>query len=219
MTIEYINDHVLLSLPANWAQQPDWQRRWQTEITDGVTGNEARFALTAEPRRQISWLVTPWTAAQQNLLDDMVMIAKKSGLACAPYWGRSSQLAADVTNVTVSLSLSGTAWANGDRIFLLDDSNPQAPVYNARQISGVAGSVLTISQAVTQTFKAKRLVWPILFGKFTCQDMTAQTGIRGSMLLSVSELEPATNATLGAVIPSGAVGIGVMKVGSTLAVA
>lgn len=214
MSVELVNGHVLLPHPANWATAPEWSRRWESVIADGVTGPESRNALRVLPRAKLSWSVSPKDNVEQNQLDDRMRQAAKSGLACAPYWGRSAQLAAAVTSVTVTVVATVWPWAVGDFVFLLD----AARNHDVRTISAVAGNVLTISAPVSRTYAAGRPVWPLMFGKFVPQDVTALTSQRGEARLEISELAAPANATVGEIIPVAGQGVGVWVIGTTLAV-
>src|SRR6187431_2264601 len=97
---EIIDGHVLIPHRANWREQPDWQRAWRTEIGGGLVGHEARIAPRVAPRIRLSWTISARDLQDRALLEARLIAARKSGKACAPYWGRSCVLAADVTSKT-----------------------------------------------------------------------------------------------------------------------
>jgi hypothetical protein len=214
MPVNLINDFVLFPNPANWADAPTWKRIWETEVSESVTGAESRNALRSQPRVTLSWLITPRTLPEQLQLDDRLRAAAKSGKACAPLWGRASILAANVTNTTVNLSAPSWNWRVGDYIFFLDTNGN----YDVRQLSAVIGAAFTLSQTVSRTYLAGSQVWPILFGKFSSENMEAVTSWHGSVNVTIQEMTPSGSAVVGSFTNGSDVGIGVMKIGSTFIV-
>jgi hypothetical protein len=95
MPVTLVNGSVLLPHPADWIAPVEWQRSWHTGITAAITGAERRQSMWALPREQISWTINALSLEERAQLDERLDAASKSGLACAPYWGRGSTLTAD----------------------------------------------------------------------------------------------------------------------------
>lgn len=218
--VTLINSHVLFPHAPNWAERPKWSRAWETGLSGGVTGAESRQSLRAVPRVSLQWVITPVTLAEQQQLDDRVLAAKKSGLACAPYWGRASVLQAAGSTDELTLQPPVWTWAEDDYLFLLDESDLENPVYNLRQVTGVGagGEQITLDSAVSQTFPAGSLVWPIFFGKFTGEDFKAAHGRRAGFQIKIAEMTSPQSQTVGDAIVVNP-GIGTAIIGSTFVVA
>lgn len=188
MAVELINDHVLFPQRANWAVDPEWSRAWETQVTNGLKGPESRTGLRAVPRVTLKWVPSIKNLQQLAQLDDQVRAALKSGKACCPYWGRASRLSLDCTAAAATLQATPWPWEVNDWIFFLDQDTRE---FNVRQVTNVAGLVLTLQAAVTRTFRANTLVWPLLFGKLTQATLAAETSRHGAYPIAITENTPA----------------------------
>lgn len=215
MSVELINNHVLFPHPANWNFLPQWSRRWQSEISDGVTGAESRFALRTQPRQTLSFLISPRNAIEQALLDARMLAAKKSGKACAPFHGRASVLNAECSTDSVVLQSAFWPWAVGDTIFFRQNSLE----YETRTLTAVDGVNLTLNAAVDDTYAAGALVWPMFYGKFSAEDLGVVTNQRGAIRVTLSELIAPSSAQVGELEGPVGAGIGVMELEDTFVVA
>ncbi len=211
MAVDLINNHILLPHRADWATPPTFQRAWQTDVAESILGNEARAGLRACPRISLTWMLSKRTQPEQQELDDRIRAALKNGKACAPYHGRGSLLTADCNNVTVNLADTSFGWKVNDWVFFQDDLLN----YNFRQVNVVAGAVLTLGAAVSQTFPAGSMVWPILFGKLTAKDMEAVTDWHSSTSLTLQELISRDTVPIGGAVNTSGAGIGWMRIGTT----
>jgi hypothetical protein len=212
--IEIVDGHVLIPHRANWREQPDWQRAWRTEIGGGLVGHEARIAPRVAPRIRLSWTISARDLQDRALLEARLIAARKSGKACAPYWGRSCVLAADVTSKTVTLEPTPWKWFVGDWIFLMDPTGE----FDVREITGVAATTLTLSQAVSRTYAAGLQVWPVLFGRLIAEEIAAETSHRGHIRCSLQEIVASPSKGVVGIFATGT-GIGFMRIGSTFVVA
>ena len=197
MNLTLVNNHVLFALAANRRMQPDWSRSWQTEVVPAVTAAESRRGLRAQPRIQLKFLITPSNVAEQVELNECVMAAKKSGLACAPLHGRSGGLL-EAANGSTSIVVNNTyEWAVGLWIFLRHRNG----TVETRQLTAVnlAGEEWTLefTDALTQNYPAKTNVQPLLFGEFACDEMAGKSPTVGPVTISITELESARNAEVG----------------------
>jgi hypothetical protein len=197
MNVTLINDHVLLAIAPDRRQRPDWSRAWKTEVAAAVTEAETRRALRPQPRVRLDYAITPRNLAEQIELSECVMAARKSGLACSPYHGRSSRLlseAAESDSVTVD---NAFAWAVGDWIFLRHRSG----AVEVRQLTAVnlvdQEWTLEFADVLEQTYVVGAMVWPILFGEFACDEMTGLSPQTGPLRVSITELESPRATQLG----------------------
>ena len=212
--IELVNGYVLFPHALDWSNGPEWQRTWETYFSDGLTGAQSRYSTRNQPLRRIDWDVMTVDEVESAKLDDRIRAAKKSGKACAPYWGRGSTQSVATNNVTVTLNAPAWPWAVNDYIFLMDEFRN----YDVRQINGVAGAVLTLSLAVSRTYAAGLLCWPLLFGKLIADDLEATTSWHMLPRLGLQETKSPASTQIGALAPPPGTGISVWKIGTTFVV-
>ncbi|HEV8523081.1 MAG TPA: hypothetical protein VGQ71_01170 [Terriglobales bacterium] len=213
MGVQTINGYVLFPHLANWTEDPTWERRWRTEVCSSEFGDESRVSFRAVPRVALRWRVTALDLVEESRLEDRLRAAKKSGKACAPWLGRSTTLAAEVTATSVQIQTPAWPFVAGDWIYLADDLRAS----DVRQISSVVGNTLTLSGAVSRPYPACLLVWPLLFGKFAAEDLAALTSRHGQTTISIQELTSAEAAPIGTPLPP-IDGIGGWIIGDTFEV-
>jgi catechol 2,3-dioxygenase-like lactoylglutathione lyase family enzyme len=92
MSVELLNDCVILPHLANWDKGVRVTRRWETEIVPGVTKAEDRSTGRGNPFLRQEWEVLPFTVADRARLNTRLAAALKSGRACAPYFGRAQYI-------------------------------------------------------------------------------------------------------------------------------
>lgn len=197
MSVELVNGHVLIPQRANYADTPSTERRWQNEVDEAEWGNESRFALRSVARRAVRWRVTPGDIQDNAGLIDCILAAKKSGLACAPFYGRGSEIAQTVSGTTLEIEPTLWPWAQGDYLILIDDAGN----YDVRQVDAIAGETITLDSAVSRPYGCGLFVWPLLFGKFNCDGLSALRAELGEASLTVQELTSAESQTIGVAGP------------------
>jgi hypothetical protein len=201
MSVELVNGFVLLPHAPDWNVKPQFRREWRSKVADAVTGAEDRLSFRHLPLRGVDFQVTPFTFEEHRRLLARVLAAKKSGWAAVPLWGRGSVLAVPASGDSVTLaSEDAWPWAVDDFAFFsnLEPSDPDA--YEVRQVAGVAGATLTLDQALARTYR--RFCWPVLLGRFRCDDLKTLTSRHGSVRISLLErdVRPEPNADLCAII-------------------
>ncbi|HVU07864.1 MAG TPA: hypothetical protein VHG89_04895 [Verrucomicrobiae bacterium] len=214
--ITSVNNHVLLPHPANWGDSPPTsQRVWQTEIVAALTGAEQRQALRAVSRRQLTFTVTARTLPERARLEARVEVATKSGLACAPLHGRACVLAQNANGNSLTLNPAvAWNWQAGDYAFLMDDDQ----TFDALPVAVVNGLTLDFGLGTLNfNWPQGRLVWPLIFGKFSADKANALDGFLSEQKLTIAELVGARSVPLG-VIPASVPGIGTTLIGSTFIV-
>jgi hypothetical protein len=199
-----VSGHILLAHPPHWRQRPKWSRRWQTGLGGGVTGAEDRAALAQTPYRTLSYRVLPADLpARERFLADL-MAALKSGRAAVPHWGRSSRLASAAAPGATTLTLTDTLWpwAEDDYLVFLEDG-----AVTLAQVAGVAGAVLTLTDALPRGFESGAHLWPLLFGTPAAEELTSLTDRVGEIELKLTE--PSGQGSLGesAACPAPAAGV------------
>lgn len=171
-----------------------WERRWETGLTRTAEGDEER-----ESKRSVGLKSIRYTAQPVSLEETAQLLAAikssidiRDGKACAPYWSRSSVLAADCSATTVTLEAGGSGslvwdWAALEYIFLFDQ---ELRLWEVRQVQSVLGNVLTlVGGAVARTYKAGTLVWPLIFGELSVENAKSITNHRAQPLMRISENE------------------------------
>lgn len=192
MSVELVNSHVLLPDLPNWRERPRWSRLWQTEISEAVTGAEARGALRQKPRVRLEWLVTPLSLQLQQAFEARLQQALKTGYAAAPYWGMGSVItSAAGGNAYIDIE-TGWPWATGDWLFVGDFTDLRNPVYVTKQITAVTSTRLSFAAALARTFTG--FVWPLIFGRLEAKDVSQVTNHRGDHQLVLNELTGAFTA-------------------------
>lgn len=203
MNVELINNHVLFPEPANWSEKPSWQRRWQNVVSPSITGAESRLGVRAEPRSSLTWRITRSQIVDLACFDDRIRAAKKSGRACSAFHGRGYILQADVTAATAVLDRD---WSNAFAPYILFVTSDD--LYEVREVVGVDANTITLDDDVARTYGSGSFCWPLIFGKFTCEEMPARTPQHANLKLTISELVSPSSAQLGEVeVPVGS-GIG-----------
>jgi hypothetical protein len=186
MSVELVNGFILLPHAPDWNVKPQFRRDWRTGITDAVTGAEDRLSFRHLPLRGVEFQVTPFTPEEHRRLTARILAARKSGWVAVPLWGRGAALASPASGDAVTLA-SETAWlwAADDYVFF-SNLEPEDPnTYEVRQVESVAGVTLTLDQALARTYR--RFCWPVLFGRFQCDDLRILTSHHGSVRVSVLE--------------------------------
>lgn len=203
MSVLTINGgHVLFPHRVNTAQDPTWEKRWENQIADSEFGRESRASLRKASRLTLRWTVTSLDVAEDNQLADRILAAKKTGLAAAPLWGRGSQLAFDASGSQAILEPTLWQWRPGDWAFFLDASgNFDAALVDSLDPFGVGGPVLNLATPLAGSYRAGELVWPIIMGKFSADNLSGLTPQHGQAQLSISELTSRDAAGLGAYGP------------------
>jgi hypothetical protein len=186
VSVELVNGYVLLPHAPDWNVKPQFRREWRTSIADGVTGTEDRLLFRHLPLRGVEFQILACTLEEQRRLVARILAAKKSGWAAVPLWGRGSALAAPATGDAVTLqSESAWPWAKDDFVFFsrLEPDDPDA--CEVRQVESVAGPILTLDQTLARTYR--RFCWPVLLGRFRCDDLRALTSHHATVRVSVLE--------------------------------
>jgi hypothetical protein len=219
MSVELVNGHVLIPNAADWTQKPKWSRAWQNVVTGAVTGKESRNALRSNPRVTLSFFITPVGIVATQILDDRIRAAAKSGKACAPYHGRGciidETVLAGVSVVTVN---NAWPWQAGDYFFSGNENASDAKlVTDADLVDDVW--TLTLDDTLDFDHVAGAFAWPLLFGEFIADDLSALTPRIGATAVKITELVSGRTAQVGAVTPDAGDGIGSMVIGDTFVIA
>lgn len=212
MSVETVNGHVLFPHQANFGAAPSLDRWWETEIADSEFGQESRFGLRAVPRKVLKWDVTAQDLQEQSQLADRILAAMRSGLACAPHWGRGSVLVNRVTGVTVTIETSLWPWAADDYLIFIDDNGD----YEVAQILTAVGTTITLTASVASPHSSV-YVWPLIFGRFSVDGYSLLTSRHGQATLAISELTSPESVTVGTQGPA-IDGIGGWIIGDTFIV-
>lgn len=214
MSVATINNHVLFAQVADWRQTPEWSRVWQSDVSSAVSGKQSRNSLRAVARHSLTFLITPGDLVEQAQLDDAVRQAKKSGIAVAPFWGRGCRITGTFTGSEIICG-RGWDWQVGDFAYVENGSGFEVSEVTAA-VYADGEWTLTLDDELTGDYTS--FVRPLLFGKFECGEMEANTPTLGPVRITISELTNSRSVQLGEIEAPGGAGIGVMIVGSTLLV-
>jgi hypothetical protein len=215
MTI--IEGHILFPHRANWDTAPETTREWETNISTALPGGEQRQGMRVLPRRSLSFSLLVRTLEERARLDARIDAAKKSALACAPYFGRGSELgvAAVAGDHTLTLRAPvGWNWSAGDFAFLLGEDDT---VFDCMQVSSLDGLVLHLDTLPENDWPMGALVWPLFFGKFSVDDLPLASSHHEIAPLTITQTEAERNASVG-VVAAPAIGIGAWIIEETFVV-
>jgi hypothetical protein len=224
MGVTLVNGSVLLPHRPFWADGVAWSRAWQTGVTAALTGDEQRRSMRSLPRDMVSFSIAALSLEDRAQLDERLDAATKSGLGCAPFWGRGSALAnaLNAGNTAVVLSDTSWNWVVNDWYFICAlctaASGEPELLYDYGQVTVVAGADLTLGTAASNSYPAGSLLWPLLFGKFAVEKATADDSWRVTVKISLSELTARRQAVVGNPPGMPGVGVGSWAVGSTFVV-
>ena len=185
MSVQLVNGHVLFPDPPNWRERVAWKRSWQTAIASAGRGNENRRGLRRIPRTSLSWLATVQSAEQLAILEARINAALKSGKACAGYWGRAAVLANAVSASTAALQPSAWDWGAGQYILFFDFDTA---AFDAVLIDDFSSNTLTLHDAVSRTYAAGALCWPMIFGKLQCDQAALRSSNKSEVHLSLTNV-------------------------------
>jgi len=212
MSVETVNGHVLFPHEANYGEAPRIERWWETEVADSEFGQESRFGLRAVPRKVLQWTVTAKDLQEQSQLADRILTAMRSSLACAPHWGRGSELVNRVTAATVTIETSLWPWAADDYLIFIDEDGD----YEVAQILTAVGTTITLTQSVSSPH-AGVYIWPLIFGRFSIDGYSLLTSRQGQATITIAELTSPESETVGTASPE-IDGIGGWIIGDTFIV-
>lgn len=211
-----INGYTLFPHDANWGKLPKWGRRWQTGIATGLTGRETRGGFRSLPLQSLTYTINTRSISERGTLNIRVHEALKSGLACVPFFGRGTALAAAATagDSTVQISDVSTIWewAVNDYAILLGSDYS---IYDAWKVTDVTGDVLTLDGTLANSYPINHAIRPLLFGKFTISSIDILHPHHDATTVTVTQLANERNAQLGTVTPDAGTGVGHQVIEST----
>lgn len=178
-----VDGYVLFPGDANWKESLRGSRDWETGIETALAGNEERWALIANTKKSLSFLVTLANVQQLAILTDRIQAAQKSAKACCPHYGRGLKIAGNVSGDEVEFDNPGTL-AVGDFVFFQRMDMMGEGSYDVREILSEAAGVFTLDSAVSQTYLAGTYAWPVFFGCLKVETLTAQRGTTGQLRLT-----------------------------------
>jgi len=210
-----INGYTLFPHPADWSTQPDNVEDWQSGIGTGVLGNEQRAGLRDLPLESLTFIITAQSLQERCRLDARLDQALKSGLACIPYFGMGSALAAPVNAganaVGIQDAVNPWPWAAGDYAIIVgaDDT-----VYDVLPVTVVAGNTLQFGAGALNYGWVRKIVRPLLFGKISTEKQTVLTNWHTPVKLTVKQQVNPRSAQIG-ITPPLVPGVGQQIVGKT----
>ena len=228
--INIVNGCVLFPHMADWGQKPAHRRIWETNIAEGLKGNEARASMRAVPRRSLDFFVTSQSLEERVRLEARMDWASENGFACAPLHGRASTLMNAVaagSRVNILLNTGGGwYWKVGDYAMLLQDDCTYdiAAVVNVGLTADgtwTADSELPVDQPALSLATPLNFAWnagmqvrPVIFGRYTGPRSLALNGHLTGTKITITELVSGRSQQIGA-NPAAVPGIGQQVIGRT----
>lgn len=165
-----------------------WERRWETGFARTGEGQEERESKRAVGLKTLRYTAQPITIEEraQLLAGIKICFESRAGRVCAPFWGRSSVLAADVAVGTGTIVLESNVWGfdQFDYVFLFDQ---EARLWEIRSVTAVVGATLTLDGNVARTYRAGTLVWPVIFGELSVENAKVMTNHHANPAIKISE--------------------------------
>jgi hypothetical protein len=213
-----VEDHILFPHRPNWDTPPQTTREWETNISTALPGGEARQGMRVLPRRSLTVSFLPRTLEERARFALRIDAAKKSALACLPYFGRGTALAQELVagaNLLTWNDPVGWPWLAGDYAVLLGADDTR---FDVVQVSALdVGNILHLDILPENTWPIGTMFWPLFFGKFSIDDLDLLSSHHEVPAITVTQTEAERNASVGNVAaPSN--GIGGWKIGSTFVV-
>ncbi|MBE7502728.1 MAG: hypothetical protein HS113_21080 [Verrucomicrobiales bacterium] len=190
MAVTEVNGHVLLPHLPDWSRPVQWSRLWQTDVQRVLTGAEERRGLRPKPRESLSWKLIPFDVTEQTPLLARLRAAAKSGLACAPYWGRGRRVvSAAGTELVLDAEDEAWPWFQAEDYLLLRSTAAEAvEAFELAQVESVNGVTFTLTAALVGTWGEGTWAWPLVFGRLTFSDITHRTDWHAGVTVTLSEL-------------------------------
>lgn len=188
MPLTTVNGHVLLPHYPDWTRPVEWSRSWRTDVDRSLSGSEERRALRPKPRTSVTWNILPYDVTEEARLLARLRAAAKSGLACAPYWGRGLRI---VSAVGTALELEANAWGwvqMNDYLFLRTLRADAPDAFELVQVGAIAGDTITLKAALALAWENGAWAWPLIFGRLTFGELTHRTDWHAGVTVTLSQL-------------------------------
>ncbi len=114
MSVELVNDCVVIPHRVDWANKVTHTRVWSTKVAEGITGAEDRAQLKTQPIRALDCEILAMDLQPRVELEERLLVAMQKGRAAVPLWSRPSELAAQAGKTSVSLVNRVWPWRPGD---------------------------------------------------------------------------------------------------------
>ncbi|MCZ7640017.1 MAG: hypothetical protein M5U12_30570 [Verrucomicrobia bacterium] len=164
--------------------------------------------MRPKPRGSLSWRLVPFDVTEQTPLLARLRAAAKSGLACAPYWGRGLRLVS-AAGTELTLEAEAWPWFEADDYLLLRSLEAEAvEVFELVQVESVNGVTFTLKVSLVGTWGEGSWAWPLVFGRLTFSDLSHRTDWHAGVTVTLSELvvrpDPPSWVDICFIDPSGA---------------
>lgn len=121
MSVELVNDCVILPNHPNWKDSARWRRTWNTSIVPGLTAAEDKLTGRSQPNVRLDYGFFTFDLQSRARLAARIIEALKKGRACSPFWGRGSELDEDATRKNqVRLCPGFKVWSPGEYAVFLN---------------------------------------------------------------------------------------------------
>lgn len=186
MGVALVNNCVVMPHLPDWGQRVNCGRKWATATVEGLSFTQDRQANRKIPLRSLSFVLRPYHIQERARIVERVAAALQSGAAMVPFWGRGVQLTASASGTTATVD-SSWPWAVGDWVFFADPAAYGAERWDVRQITGIAGSVLTFGSALSRTYAAGTQCWPVLMGTLASESWQCLTNHDADIGITITE--------------------------------
>lgn len=193
--------HVILPHAPDWGTKPKHVRSWLDGLAAAVDTAEDRQSLRDQPVVSLGWEILPCDPVEARMLEDRVRAALKSGLAVSAYWGRAFKFASAASGSTIYLEATRWRFHAGQKLFFRvagrcshEDEWEIATVEYAHPCRTPV--LVKLTGALTGSYPAGGLCWPLIWGKFEAEELAALNLGRGTLQVRISQRVPFPTASL-----------------------
>jgi hypothetical protein len=161
-----IDGHVLIPHEAEWSEPPSIQKRNRGDVSASLLGLEDRKSFGEGPWIELRYIIQPFDHVERARLADRLRAARKLGAAAVPYWSKGVKYSG-VAGANLTVAIAGHGFTAGQFVFVQHPDPARYDTWDAREILSVAGAVLTLASAPTNSYPTSAWVRPLLFGKPT----------------------------------------------------
>ena len=169
MSVETVNDHVLIPHRPDWRQRVEWTRTWDTQIRDSLSGQEVRMALRPRGRVGLRFRTVPFDDTEHQLLQQRIREALRTGRVAVPFFGRgvALQVAASAAQTTLALVREPSwEWDNSDWLWIGKPKSSDWATWETVQLDHFPGNLTAVlATGLVNAYPAGTFLYPLLFGR------------------------------------------------------
>lgn len=150
-------------LPPDWTQPLEQRLEWLTEVHESYNATEQRIGYRMRPRCTFSWRCTARDDTARGLLENLLSAGQAQSMNL-PIWPDVVVAGSSIPSGTSTLNFdtTGLAYSTGARVGLLNGLSAEFGI-----VQSIAGSSITLTAPLTNTWPAGTLILPLLPARMT----------------------------------------------------